>query len=236
MNYLGQSIVDEVGGGTNSKTIPNAFTEDNVALQTVLYNLNPSSSLNPYRYSDGQAKNFLLSDNITNTISGPGIINYKGTYAFKMIGSWYGAIQPIATAPVIYPPEPPYQNIVNNSFQFNLVIGNSQIGTVSFIFRNDVLTITRTNPMFIEITGTMDVLNPPGNNTVIQTTINYQVYHSSFQNSGLTSASNTVNILPDENDFKIQLKITEISTTVPTSVNLVYFTRCVGTLETLHSD
>lgn len=234
MDYLGYSIVDEAGTGTGSRIIPNKFTKDKAAIQTVLPNHKPSSSLYPYVYFTDQSATFVLGDNSTLNTSGNVDINYRGTYTFQMIGSWYGDIQPVYTDPQ---PQPIFPNIVINSFTFKAVIGTNPICVLPpLLLQNDVFTITRSDPLIIEISGTMDVLSDPGNNTLIQTVMKYKLYTSTFQNFGITENTSTIDILPTEHNFSIDVTVVEISSTVPTSINFIFFTRRTANVQCLCSD
>jgi hypothetical protein len=235
MNYLGHSIVNEVGGG-GSTNVKNALSQDTVAMQTVLSNFQPAVSLHPYRFSNGESTVYnynLLNDVITQTISGKyspssyslemTALNYKGTYAFKMIGSWYGAgINNVGLIP-------------QNSFSFRVQIGNQIILTMpTILFTNNV---GDTDPMYIEIDGIIDVLNSPSASTIIQTTAKYQLRNSTFSNSAYTYNSSTLD-LSDEafRNYTMDLRI--IGDTIPINpiLNFIVFKRLVGTLNCVHSD
>lgn len=235
MNYLGHSIVDEVGGG-GSTNVSNALNQDTVAMQTVLSNFKPAVSLHPYRFSNGESTVYnynLLNGVITQTISGQGSpssygltmneINYKGTYAFKMVGSWYGAgINNVGLEP-------------QNSFSFRVHIGSQIVLTMpTILFTNNV---GDTDPMYIEIDGIIDVLNSPSASTIIQTTAKYQLRNSTFSNFAYTYNSSTVDLSDQAlRNYFMDLRI--IGDTIPINpiLNFIVFKRLVGTLNCVHSD
>jgi hypothetical protein len=239
MNYLGHSIVDEVGGGGNGPgNVENALNQDTVAMQTVLSNFAPAVSLHPYRFSNG-AKQLYTFDNInqpqTAVISGYGTsssfqnqmtsLNYKGTYEFHVVLKWYGFIIPSIEIPI-------------NSFRFGVYIGETLVLPMSFLsFQNFIDT---SNPMTIDISGTIDVLgNPSSGPTPIQTTLRYILQNNSpnpLLSTGYNTNTVTVNMTDVVNrNYSMRFVVLKTGGGDPVN-NIVYMTRHVGTLNCVYSD
>jgi hypothetical protein len=132
MNYLGHSIVDEVGGGGGGSTnVENALNQDTVAMQTVLSNFAPAVSLHPYRFSNGLQQQFYFQDinpPQVAVISGIGSVtsysnamlklNYRGTYKFHVLSRWFSSVYGVGT-PI-------------NSFRFGVYIGSTLVLPMDF--------------------------------------------------------------------------------------------------------
>lgn len=234
MNYLGHSIVDEVGGGGGSTNVSNALNVDAVAMQTVLSNFQPAVSLHPYRFSNGNNTVYqydVTGGPMTQTISGFGspssystqmtALNYKGTYAFEMIGRFYTAEN--------YAGNPPPRN----SYNFNILLGNQIILTIPVIIFDP---INISDIMYIKLNGIIDVPNDPGASTVIQTTGEYNLRSNLFSNSAITYNRVTIDLSqPSSRNYHMDLRIQLDSGTAPV-FNNINFRRMVGTLNCVHSD
>lgn len=242
MNYLGYSIVDEVGGGGgDGRNIANALNQDAAAMQVVLKNFKPAVSIHPYRFSNGGSTvynyNLLSGLPTPQQISGLGTpssynlqmtgLNYKGTYAFKMIGRWWGqSVWGFNTA-------------CQNLFSFRVRLGDTTIFTLSpLIITNAPTVATETNPLYIEINGTIGVLDNPGPNTDIQTTAKFELRNSNLSNFGFTQENSNLDLSePYSRQYALDLVIDQvIPTGGPVDINFIEFTRLVGTLNCIYSD
>jgi hypothetical protein len=205
-------------------------------MQTVLSNFQPAVSLHPYRFSNGANAVYhydLLNGVITQIISGNDSpssysltmtdINYKGTYAFKMIGFWYGTgISGLGVIP-------------QNSLSFRVHIGNQIVLTMpTLVFSNN---IEPTDPMYIEIDGIINVVDSPSASTNIQTTAKYQLRNSTFQNIAYTYNSSFVDLSDQAfRNYYMDLRIIGDVTSINPIINFIDFKRLVGTLNCVHSD
>lgn len=237
MNYLGHSIVDEVGGGGGSTNIANALDQDVVAMQTVLSNFQPAVSLNPYRFSNGLQQQFHFIDiNAPQAIviSGNGSLtsyhnamfklNYRGTYKFHVLSRWFSSVFGVGT-PI-------------NSFRFGVYIGSTLVLPMDFLqFTNNR---NQEAPMYIDISGTIDVLDDPTlGTTTVQTSLRYILYNTgpgSFLNIGYNDQTTVVDMVdPANRDYQMKFTILKTGGGDP-QYNEVYLTRLVGTLNCIYSD
>ncbi len=237
MNYLGHSIVDEVGGSGGSTNNPNALNEDIVAMQSVLSNYQPAVSLHPYRFSNGTKQEYTF-DSINQPqnaiISGIGTtssyqnqmtsLNYKGTYEFHVVLKWYGFIIPSDQIPI-------------NSFRFGVYIGEVQVLPMKFLqFQN---IIESGNAMTIDISGTIDLLANPSASTPVQTNLRYMLQNDSpnpLLSVGYNTNTTTVNMTAAMNrNYSLRFTVLKTGGDDPLN-NIVYLTRLVGTLNCIYSD
>lgn len=237
MNYLGHSVVDEVGGGGSSTNVPNPLSQDLVATQTVLSNFQRAVSLHPYRFSNGLEQRFFF-DNInqpqTIVISGYGSLtsyhnamtklNYRGTYKFHVLSRWFGSVFGVGT-PI-------------NSFRFGVYIGTTLILPMDNLQLSN--NVGEGDPMYIDICGTIDVLDDPAlGTTTVQASLQYTLYDvgpGTFFNIGYNSKITVVDMVdPANRDYQMKFTILKTGGGDP-QFNSVYLSRLLGTLNCTYSD
>ena len=245
MNYLGHSIVDEVdgggGGGGGGRNVANALNLDAAAMQAVLKNFKPAVSIHPYRFSNGSSTvynyNLLSGLPVPQQISGLGTpssynlqmtgLNYKGAYAFKMVGRWWGISLWGANNPA------------QNSLSFRVRLGATTIFTLSpLLITNGPNVATQTEPLYIEINGIIEVLDSPGPNTNIQTTAKFELRNSNLSNFGFTHENSTLDLSElYSRQYALDLVIDQtIPAVSQADINVIEFTRLVGTLNCIYSE